>query len=257
MRKTLGGTIFIRNALKFDYCFIEAIECLKHFCDKVVVVFIHGDDDTYHEIIEKIYNPRNVQIIKLPSDEWGKHGEKERLSYFTNVAIEVLNTDYNFNLQADEIVHEKSYLAIRKAIETTNHEAFMVSRINLWRSPYTYLNVPQNRLPCSTQIIRLAKTKYRSIDDAESLDAQCVMDFVDDIRIYHMGYVRKREVMKAKVINMQRDVFGMIPDEKLNGNDLFDPDLWFDPQKDLAIINEPLPLIIQDWAAKRVYDDPA
>lgn len=254
MSKKLAGTLFIRNGITYDYCYLEAIKCLQEFCDFVFVIDAGSTDGTA-ESLEGIQGFKTA-ISYLKPEDWEAQQGKEKLSYFSNIAAaqaEALGFEYMINLQGDEVIHEKSYEAIRRAIETKK-EAYMVSRINLWRSPYTYLNVPQNRLPCSTQIIRLTKTKYRSIDDAESIDAQCVLDFVDQIKIYHMGYVRKREVMKAKVINMQRDVFGMTPDEKLNGSDLFNPDNWFDPKEDLALIDEPLPLIIQDWAAERVYE---
>ena len=70
-----------------------------------------------------------------------------------------------------------------------------------------------------------------------------------------MGFVRKREVMRGKIINMQVDVFGMEHyDSKLDESELFNPDLWFDPKTDLKPIDEPLPAIIQNWAKERVYE---
>ncbi len=105
-------------------------------------------------------------------------------------------------------------------------------------------------MPCSPQVIRLAKTKYRSYGDAESIDAQCVMNFVNDIRIYHMGFIRDRKIMKAKVINMQESVFGIDHDKKLDGIDYFEPERWFS-KDELKLIDEPLPLLIQQWAKER------
>lgn len=68
-----------------------------------------------------------------------------------------------------------------------------------------------------------------------------------------MGFVRKREVMKAKVINMQEGVFEMANhDIKLDRSDIFQPELWFD-DNDLKLIDEPLPLLIQNWAKERLY----
>jgi hypothetical protein len=69
-----------------------------------------------------------------------------------------------------------------------------------------------------------------------------------------MGFVRKREVMKGKIIHMQVGIFEMEKhDEKLDVDDMFHPEFWFDPKKDLRPIDEPLPLIIQKWAKERIY----
>lgn len=268
----LCGTSFVYNGNKFDYCFRETIRCLLEFCDYVVIA-AGGTDGTLEDILQmkelgidkfsihspntNIWSSDKCSVIKIADEEWvGQHG-KEKLNYFSNIAIQYadkLGFQYNFYLQCDEIAHEKSYNAIREAIQT-NEESYMCTRVNLWKSPYMQLNVPQNRKPCSTQVLRLGKISCRSYGDAESLMAHtCTFDFTDRIRIYHMGFVRKQEVMRSKIINMQVDVFGMENyDKKLDESELFNPDLWFDPKTDLKPIDEPLPKLIQDWASKRVY----
>lgn len=253
---TLGGSQFVRNGLLYDYCFQESIENLLAFCDKVSVVdagSTDGSDDILREMEAK---HKKLSVLYLQPEEWEKTNGmgKEKLCVFTDMAIERLDTDYNYYQQSDEITHEDSFDFIRKAIET-NQEAYMIKRINLWATPYLYLNVPHNRLPCSTEIIRLAKTQYRSIGDAESINAQCVMDYVPYIRMYHMGFVRKKEVMKSKIINMQCGVFEMVEhDKKLDETEYFNPYAYFEP-KDLAPIYEPLPAIIQHWAFSRYINN--
>lgn len=246
----LGGTIFVRNGLQYDYCFVEAINSLKEFCDEVVVLDAGSDDGT-KEVVEKMADSK-TKIVCLEKEEWEQQKGKEKLAYFTNRAIDHLTAEWNFNLQADEIVHEKSYKPIRNAINSNYADGYMVTRVNLWGSPYMQLNVPQSRLPCSSQVIRLTKSNCQSVGDGESLDCQVVFNFVKDIKIYHMGFVREREVMKSKIINMQEAVFGVSHDTKLDVSDIFQPELWFD-KEDLKPIDEPLPKIIQQWAKERVY----
>jgi glycosyltransferase involved in cell wall biosynthesis len=253
---TLGGSQFCRNAITYDYCFLESIENLLAFCDKVSVVDAGSTDGTDIILHDLEAKHKNLSVLYLEPEAWEKTKGmgREKLCVFTDMAIERLDTDYNYYQQSDEITHEKSFDAIRKAMEV-NAESYMISRINLWATPYLKLNVPQNRLPCSTQIIRLAKTKYRSIGDAESLNAQCIMDYVDEIRMYHMGFVRKREVMKEKIINMQCGVFEMEHyDDKLDKSEYFNPYAYFE-EKDLAPISEPLPNIIQHWAFERYINN--
>jgi len=247
--KTLGGSLFIKDGVKFDYCFKEAILSLKEFCHEVVVVDAGSKDGTVE--ILKTLEDNKTKIIYLDGTEWEREQGREKLNYFTNKAIEELTTEWNFNLQSDEIVHEKSYHTIHKAVNSGLAESYMCTRVNLWGSPYYQLNVPQERKPCSSQIIRLAKTQYRSWGDAESLDAQCIYDFVNDIQIWHYGFVRSRKVMVNKIVNMQRNVFQIDVDPKLKNMEVFDPEAWFDKKTDLRPIDCPHPKIMTEWIKTR------
>lgn len=248
--KTLGGTLFVYNGLKHDYCVLEAIQNLKEFCDKVIVIDAGSTDGTIEAIYLKGLIDDKCQLHII--EEWDQHHGREKLNYFTNRAIELLDTDYNFNLQADEILHESSFPWIRKAMED-GQEGYMCRRYNLWVDPLHMLNVEQARKPCSTEIVRLAKTQYRSVGDAESLDCpQVYIDYLDKIEIFHMGFVRKRDVMISKVIHMQKDVFEMADyDRRLDKSPVFDPMEYFKPE-DIIPIHKPLPKVIQKWAEERM-----
>lgn len=251
----LAGTTFIRNGIEFDYHFKETIYSLLEATGHVFVVDAGSDDGTLEEIVFEFGGNERVSMIALKPEEWFAQTGKEKLSYFTNIAVHAAREagyDYHFYLQCDEIVHERSYKAIREAI-TTGHEGFMVHRINLWGSPYRYLDVEQSRKPCSTEICRLAKTNYIAVDDAENIGVGNVsFDYLNQIEIYHMGFVRDIKVMKDKIHNMQVNVFGMAEhDSKLDLCDTFNPWLWFDKEEDTKIIEKPLPMLIREWAAER------
>ena len=250
MSKKLAGTLFVCNGIKYDYCFMEAIQCLLDFCDHVFVCDAGSTDGT-KDMLLSINSPKITLIFR---NDWDDYVGQEKLNFFTNIAIkraEKEGYEYQFNLQADEIVHERSYAEIRKAIET-GCEAYMCRRINLWEDCYHQLVVPLNRMPCSTSIIRLAKTYCRSVGDAESLGTSLVDTYYENsIAIWHYGFVRKKEVMKSKIINMQCDVFGMEHyDQKLNDCEVFNPKLWFDGD-DLAIVDSPHPKIMKEWIKDR------
>lgn len=247
MSKTLGGTLFVRNAIEWDYCVVEAVKCLQELCDEVVIVDAGSDDGTI-ELLEVLVDEKTI-LLSLEKAEWDNQHGREKLAHFTNVAIGCLTTDYNINLQADEIIHENSFPAIREAINT-GKEAFYVTRKNLWKDCEHELNVPQHRKPCSTEIIRLAKSNYQSIDDAESLSAPAIADFVNDIVIWHYGFVRKKEVMKGKIFNMQNNVFEIPYDKKLDAMNTFEWSAWFS-EDDLKKITEPHPKFSQNWIKSR------
>src|SRR6185312_1187568 len=113
MNKKLAGTLFVYNGNKYDYCFKEAIQCLLEFCDHVIIV-AGGDDGTYDDVMDMLTleNKGKLFLIQIIQKDWDEQHGFQKLNYFSNIAIEEaekLGYEYQFNLQADEIVHEKSY----------------------------------------------------------------------------------------------------------------------------------------------------
>lgn len=248
MAKTLGGVIFCIDAIKYDYCIEQSIECLKELVDELVILDAGSDDGT-PELLKK-YEDEKTQLVLLDRAEWGKRKGKEKLAYFQNLALSFLNTDFYFLLQADEIITEDSFPYIRKAIEAHGQESFLCKRVNLWGDCNHYINVPINKQPCSIVVNRLAKTDKKSHGDGESIEARASLEFINNITIVHYGFVRKREVMKSKIINMQEGVFGIDHDPKLDQGEVFDSKLWFSGNQ-LSKIDFKHPKYIKEWAKER------
>lgn len=249
MNKKLGGTQLILDGVKFDYPFMESIASLKEFCDEIVICHVLSDDGTTKAV--RAMEDEKTKVIYIEREEWDSMHGWAKLNYFTNKAIAELTSEWHFSQQADEVVLESCYPAIREAIEYGDNEAYLISRINLWSSPFTALNVQGNRNPCSTQIVRLAKSKYMTGGDAESIFAPASTAYLNKIRLYHFGFVRKKEVHCDKIRNMQANIFEVGVDAKLEGMEVFDPTKWF-LDSDLEPLKEPLPRIMQKWALERM-----
>jgi hypothetical protein len=223
------------------------------FCDYTIVLDAGSDDGTLERLHYYSDSP-NLKIISTEPSEWRNKVGKEKLSYFQNITIQEadrMGFQYVFLLQADECVTPSSYNAIRKAVNDQK-EGYICKRVNLWgRDCYHALKVEESRQPCSTQVVRLAKTNYRSYDDGENLGVDKLStDYLNEITIFHYGFVRDRKIMKQKVINMQEQIFNIDHDKKLDGADEFIPERWFSGD-DLELINEPHPEIMKDWVAVR------
>lgn len=245
---TLGGSTFIRGGEQYDYCYKETIACLKDLCDEVVIVCIKTDDGTWQEVAK--FEDYKTRIIWLDEELWQALQGREKLALISNIAIANLNTTHNVYLQGDEIIHEDSFAAIREAMKY-NVNGFMVTRLNLWKDAYHILNPPEGRAPCSTYVMRLAKTSCRTYGDGESVAVDnVVMDFVHDIVIYHVGFVRKFDLMKGKVINMVEKVFMAGHDTRLDKADHYQPMEYF-TEADLIPLNRELPKYIKQWAEER------
>ena len=248
--KSIGGFLFIKDGDLYDYSYRESIKSLLEFCDQVSVCVVESKDNTVDVVNEMAASDGRMVVTYVPLSMWDEQVGKFKLAYFQNIAIEQLETDYQYLQQADEITHESCYDTIRQAMKT-NQDGFLITRINLWGSPYTQLNVPQNRKPCSSEVMRLSKRGRPTYGDGESIDAQGVDWFLKSIRLYHFGFVRDKKIQPAKIREMQGNIFQCGIDEKLNGMEVFDSTKWFGSE-DLKPIDEPLPKIMNQWAIDRM-----
>src|SRR5688500_11434611 len=252
MSKTLGGALFIWNGISQDYCFREAIYCLLDLCDEVSILY--GGTDGTEEAVESVVTNclrmgQDIYLTTIDQEIWDLHKGRTKLSHFTNEAIRRLKTDFVFMLQADEIVYPRSFQVIRDAIQ---HDVggYVCKRYNAWRDPLSMLNVAQERKPCSTEVIRLAKRGALAYDDSEHLAVNDLHVFgrEDAIEIYHAGYIRDpvKHVVKAK--NMLVDVFGLGMDERIG--DKFDWSKFPFQGDDIVPVPGPLPIYIREWCAE-------
>lgn len=241
----------MRNGVKYDYCFVESITALCNNCDQVSVVVIETDDDTAKECLSLSGKFKNLSVVVMGNQVWDTavYG-KEKLAHFQNVAASALTTDYVYLQQADEVTCDRSWEHIRAAIEKGG-QGYLATRVNLWATPNTMLAVSQNRKPCSTEVLRLAIRGSYTYGDGESIaSSEASTEFIADIQIMHYGFVRKKEVHPEKIRQMQRDIFRMTPDPKLEGMENFEPERWFS-QSDLALIAEEHPKVMRDWVKVR------
>lgn len=259
--KTIGGYMFISKGIEFDYPFIEAIESLLPVCDQIAVTFFTDED--YELFKQKFPNEPKIKTCKLDQRRFDESVGKERLSLWQNFTKNMLTTEWQFLLQADEILHENSYDLIRLAVERDDQEAFIVRRVNLWGDQYHYINYPKliaegraGELPCSNHTGRLAKIKYDSWNDGESLDAPFCHDYEESIITFHVGFIRdKRKMVQGKMV-MQRDIFALGYFDPRFQHDTDHNDGKFDPytrfsREDLLPIKWRLPKTIQKWCEER------
>jgi len=251
--KQLAGISLIKSGIDLDYCFRQAIISLAGVCDHIFVTVIPTEDGTY-EAVQDLAQKLPITIIESTEQEWDAYIGKEKLSHFTNIAIERAESEgysHVLYVQGDEVIDQDAYQTIRKVINAyPDEEAFLCNRINLWGDSQHYLSCPIERQPCSTQVIRLAKSRCRAIDDAESLKGHCNW-LLDEVDIWHLGFIRNKYRMIPKVRNMQQNIFGMNPDPALDTmSDGWDP--WVShSREDVSPIKKPLPIFIQKWAAER------
>ncbi len=109
----VSGFTFIRNAVRYDYPVVESIRSILPIVDELIVNVGQCEDGTL-ELIRSIGEPK----IRIVESVWDETLRKDGLIYAqqTNIALAHCTGDWAFYLQADEVLHEKDYERIQKAL---------------------------------------------------------------------------------------------------------------------------------------------
>lgn len=259
MSKTLGGSLFVRNAIKFDYCVIEALESIYDLCDEISVLECGSDDGTQDLLQTWVDSKRNGPHKKITIElnhAWEVGRDYDRLAILADIARSKLTSDWHFMIQADEVIHESAFPVIRNLIEH-NLNGYYLRRLNLFRSPDFHVRLDSNKKPCGDVVCRLAQTRFRVVGDAESIGVPDGLDsnHIREMVIFHYGYVREGAKHIAKAIDMQSWFFGphSQPDQRIvkmreEGN-IFRPEVYFS-EEDVSPIPIPHPRFATALAAR-------
>jgi len=211
----ISGFTMCRNASVLHYPVCESIKSLLPVVDEMVVAIGKGDTaDTTLEDVRKIGSPK----IRIVETEWDlqKFPNGMENAHQTDIAKSHCTGDWLIYLQADEILHEQDYPAIRKALteeyNNTSVEAFVLDYLHFW-GDYEHLvtchgwyqneirivrNLPEIHSWESAQSFRWIEgfdgISYRSAPNARKLKAKKI-----DANIYHYGWVRPPAVMTKKM----------------------------------------------------------
>lgn len=209
----LSGFTLIRNGIKFDYPFLEAIRSLLPLVDELIINVGHGDDSTL-DVIHQLAQSEPQKKIKIFESNWDlDNPEKKRggkiLSEQTNLALDRCTGDWCLYLQADEVLHEADYTEIRSALQKHHPdprvEGLLFDYVHFYGS-YDVIKQSRSAYRREVRLIRRA-SQARSVGDAQSFrrsdgDKLCVSH--SKARIFHYGWVRPPEVMREKTFFMDQ-----------------------------------------------------
>ncbi len=189
----VSGFTFIRNAVKFDYPAEASIRSLLPLVDELIVCLGNSEDNTA-ALIDRINSPK-IRIIHSTWDDTLREGGRV-LAVETNKALDAVSTqaDWCFYLQADEVIHEDDYPAIRKAMEehlkNPAVEGLLFDYIHFYGS-YSYYGNSRRWYRHEIRIVR-NDPSVRSFRDAQGFRKNDRLMSVKkaNARIFHYGWVK-------------------------------------------------------------------
>lgn len=197
----VSGFTFIRNAVKYDYPIIEAINSILPICDEVIVAVGNSEDST-RELIEKISSPK-IKIIDTVWDDSLREGGKV-LAVETDKAFDAVSSDsdWAFYIQGDEVLHEKFLNGVKLGMEKNLHssqvEGLLFDYQHFYGS-YDFIGDSRRWYRREVRVIRNDKT-IRSYRDAQGFrkEGRPLKVKKIDATMYHYGWVKPPEAQQAK-----------------------------------------------------------
>jgi hypothetical protein len=201
--KVCGFTI-VRNAIKYGYPVIESIRSILPVCEMMIVAVGKSDDDTLALI--KSIGDNKIKIIETVWDDTLREGGRV-LALETDKAMDAIpdGFDWCFYIQADEVLHEKYYTGIRNTMEMYTDqpsvEGLLFNYEHFWGT-FDYVGISRKWYRREIRVIRNDK-QIRSYRDAQGFrkDNRKLNVKYIDAYIYHYGWVRPPEIIKAKIRN--------------------------------------------------------
>jgi len=210
----VSGFTFVRDAIKFGYPAVESIQSMIPLCDEVIVVVGRSSDETL-QTIRDIDSPK-IKIIETVWDDSLREGGRI-LAQQTDIALSYCQHEWCFYLQADEVLHEKFYPAVRRAMKehADDHrvEGLLFDYVHFYGSYWT-VGTGRRWYRREVRIVR-NRIGVQSHRDAQGFRRQGEKLHVKHTggQIYHYGWAKPPEIMTAKQKNL--DTFWH-PDDKIN-----------------------------------------
>lgn len=198
------GFTFVRNGVKFEFPFRQAILSILPVCDEVYVAVGKSDDDTLNAV--RSLGPK-IKIIETVWDESLKKGGVV-LANETDKAFRAIPDDYDwaFYIQGDEIVHEKYLPIIKTAMEQWLHDKYvdgLLFKYLHFYGGYDYVGARHSWYRREIRVVRNNKAIY-SYRDAQGFrkdNNKKLKVKLIDAYIYHYGWVRSPKVMQSKIVS--------------------------------------------------------
>ncbi len=202
------GFSFVKNAIKYDYPIVEAIQSILPICDHFVVAVGKSEDETL-ELIKSIA-PDKITIIETEWDESLREGGRV-LAVETDTAFQAIpkDSDWAFYIQGDEVVSERYLKTIKSAMEKYKDEDAVDGLLFKYKHFYGSYDYVGASSKWYSEEIRVIKNNnqiysYRDAQGFRKNDNEKLKVVPIDAYIYHYGWVKDPRAMQLKQENFNK-----------------------------------------------------
>ncbi len=194
----VSGFSVVRNAIRYDYPFIESLQSLLPLVDELVLAVGDCDDGTVEALAA--IDSKKLKVIHTTWDPELRSGGLI-ISQQTNIALDACQGDWCFYLQADEVLHENDLDRIDSAMRKYIHRSAIDGlsfRYHHFRADYNFRDpLPYRR---QTRIVRRT-SGARSYGDACGFrkGESRLRTAATGAWVYHYGHVKPPRNMSAKM----------------------------------------------------------
>ncbi len=205
----ISGFSIANNAVRLGYPIEASLRSLLPLVDEVILNIGEGDQETW-DLVEAMREPK-IKPFRSWWDPNLRHGG-HLLAQQTNLALERCRGDWGMYLQADEVLHEQDYDRIRKAMRDElerSSEVLCFRYRHFYGSFQTVQDHPRRWYWRAARAVKLG-IGVASWGDAMDFCVRCHgrewLPRQANVRayIYHYGWARPPEVMRAKQEAWQR-----------------------------------------------------
>jgi glycosyltransferase involved in cell wall biosynthesis len=205
--RVVGFTI-LRNGLLMDYPFREAILSALPLCDRFIVAVGQSEDQTLEAIQALARTHPQIEVRQSQWDLTHRQGGMT-LAVETNKVLHTLSAaDWVLYLQADEVLHEEDYAAIRtamqRALSDERVEGLLFDYVHFYGS-YAWVGDSRRWYRREVRIIR-PRPGIQAYRDAQGFRRQGrkLRVVPAQARIFHYGWVRPPEKQAQKLQHLHR-----------------------------------------------------
>lgn len=197
------------NAVRYGYPIEASLRSMLPLVDELILNIGEGDHDTWN-LVQSMREPKIT-----PFRSWWDPNLRvggQLLAQQTNLALERCHGDWAIYLQADEVLHEKDYPLIRRAIERHRNNSTEAIRFRYHHFYGSFQTIQDYPRIWYTRGIRVVKLGIGASSWGDAMDfclrragREWFLRCADiDAYIYHYGWSRPPEVMRAKCVNFER-----------------------------------------------------
>lgn len=196
----VSGFTFIKNAVKYDFPFIESVTSILPICDEFIIV--HGDsEDETIKLIES-FNSTKIKVYNTVWNPELREGGRI-LSDQTNIALSKTTGDWCFYIQGDEVIHEKYLDKIYDSMKLFENdiriEGLLFKYLHFYGS-YDYIATSRQWYRNEIRIVRnsIGVKSYKDAQGFRLNDRKLNVKAIDAF-VYHYGWARPPHTMQNKV----------------------------------------------------------